>query len=57
MFQMGKGAIFCPVNVVIAEIELVGRNKPDAFDVCLDCQKFDFVIELSQIVLFRSGEF
>ena len=57
VFQMGKGAIFCPVNIVTADFELVGRNTRDIFNVCLGCQRFDFVVHYFQIVLFRSGEF
>ena len=57
VFQMGKGAIFCPVNIVTADFELVGRNTRDVFNVCLGCQRFDFVVPNFQIVLFRSGEF
>ena len=57
VFQMGKDAIFCPVNIVTADCEFVGWNTRDVFDVCLGCQRFDFVIQNFQIVLFRSGEF
>ena len=53
---MGKGAIFCPVNIVTADFELVGRSTRDVFNVCLGCQRFDFVFLFFQI-LFRSGEF
>ena len=56
VFQMGKGAIFGPVNIVTADFELVGRNTRDVFDVCLGCQGVDFVVQYFQIVLFRSGE-
>ena len=54
---MGKGAIFCPVNIVTADFELVGRKTRDAFDDCFGCQRFDFVVEYSQIVLSGCGEF
>ena len=42
---MGKGGIFCQVNIVTADFEFVGRNIRNAFEVCLDCQKNDFVVE------------
>ena len=39
VLQMGKDAIFCPVNVITADFELVGRNARAVFNVCLGCQK------------------
>ena len=45
------------LNIVTADFELVGRNTRDVLGVCLGCQRFDFVIQYFQIVLFRSGEF
>ena len=54
VFQMGKGAIFCPVNIVTADFELVGRNTRDVFNVCLALVAKDLILSFIIFKLFCS---
>ena len=54
---MSEGTIFCVVNVIAANFELVGRNTKDVFDFALVTKNLVLLLNYLKLFYSKLGSF